>query len=189
MLDRANVAASNARESGGQATPATPRHGTSHEIRRQRGLRGRLIALTSQPGRAISSVGRALRLHRRCREFESLIAHHSNFLNSLKPPDRQGLSSILTLQNTLQNGHPDGSKVRYLLSRDGRYFARLVVPLALRPYLEGKAELRTALGPDRRQAPTNLPGAVARLQIKIGLADKRSSQGPTAATWAHPDTL
>jgi hypothetical protein len=25
---------------------------------------------------AISSVGRALRLHRRCREFESLIAHH-----------------------------------------------------------------------------------------------------------------
>ena len=27
------------------------------------------------PGRAISSVGRALRLHRRCREFESLIAH------------------------------------------------------------------------------------------------------------------
>lgn len=69
------------------------------------------------------------------------------------------------------------SKVRYLLSRDGRYFARLVVPLALRPYLEGKTELRTALGPDRRQALTNLPGAVARLQIKIGLADKRSSQG------------
>ena len=29
--------------------------------------------------RAISSVGRALRLHRRCREFESLIAHHFIF--------------------------------------------------------------------------------------------------------------
>ena len=30
---------------------------------------------------AISSVGRALRLHRRCREFESLIAHQIlNFL-------------------------------------------------------------------------------------------------------------
>jgi hypothetical protein len=27
--------------------------------------------------RVISSVGRALRLHRRCREFESLITHHS----------------------------------------------------------------------------------------------------------------
>ena len=26
---------------------------------------------------AISSVGRALRLHRRCREFESLITHHA----------------------------------------------------------------------------------------------------------------
>jgi hypothetical protein len=30
--------------------------------------------------RAISSVGRAPRLHRGCREFESLIAHHSPFL-------------------------------------------------------------------------------------------------------------
>ena len=28
------------------------------------------------PQRVISSVGRALRLHRRCREFESLITHH-----------------------------------------------------------------------------------------------------------------
>jgi hypothetical protein len=35
--------------------------------------------------RAISSVGRALRLHRRCREFESLIAHHSIPLISLIP--------------------------------------------------------------------------------------------------------
>ena len=30
----------------------------------------------SPPTRVISSVGRALRLHRRCREFESLITHH-----------------------------------------------------------------------------------------------------------------
>lgn len=36
--------------------------------------RGGLIR--SKRGRAISSVGRAPRLHRGCREFESLIAHH-----------------------------------------------------------------------------------------------------------------
>ena len=33
-------------------------------------------SLNGSPQWAISSVGRALRLHRRCREFESLIAHH-----------------------------------------------------------------------------------------------------------------
>ena len=33
-------------------------------------------ALDKTRSRVISSVGRALRLHRRCREFESLITHH-----------------------------------------------------------------------------------------------------------------
>ena len=33
-------------------------------------------ALDMTPSGVISSVGRALRLHRRCREFESLITHH-----------------------------------------------------------------------------------------------------------------
>ena len=35
-------------------------------------------ALDKTPSGVISSVGRALRLHRRCREFESLITHHHN---------------------------------------------------------------------------------------------------------------
>ena len=43
-------------------------------------------------------------------------------------------------------------KVRHLLNRDGRYFARLVIPKELRPYLDGKTELRTPLGPDYRTA-------------------------------------
>ena len=33
----------------------------------------------------ISSVGRALRLHRRCREFESLITHHRTIVTTVKP--------------------------------------------------------------------------------------------------------
>jgi hypothetical protein len=48
---------------------------------------GGLKCLNTRPGRAISSVGRALRLHRRCREFESLIAHHAKPLISLKTLD------------------------------------------------------------------------------------------------------
>jgi hypothetical protein len=62
---------------------------------------------------------------------------------------------------------------RYLLNRDGRYFARLVVPKTLRPFLENKTELREALGPDRRKALANLHSAVARLQNNIAIAARK----------------
>lgn len=52
-------------------------------------------------------------------------------------------------------------KVRNLLNRDGRYFARLVIPKELRPFMDRKTELRTPLGPDYRAALKKLPGAVA----------------------------
>ncbi|WP_244661521.1 DUF6538 domain-containing protein [Mesorhizobium huakuii] len=64
-------------------------------------------------------------------------------------------------------------RVRNLLNRDGRYFARLVVPKELRPYI-GKAELRKALGPDYRTALKMLPGAVAVLQHEIALGERRA---------------
>ena len=66
-------------------------------------------------------------------------------------------------------------KVRYLLNRDGRYFARLVIPAELRPFMESKTELRTPLGPDYRQAMRNLPGAVATMQHEIALAERRAA--------------
>ena len=53
-------------------------------------------------------------------------------------------------------------EVRNLLNRDGRYFARVTVPKDLRKIV-GKRELRTSLGPDRREALRKLPLAVARL--------------------------
>jgi hypothetical protein len=65
---------------------------------------------------------------------------------------------------------------QYLLYRDGRYFARLVVPNTLRPYLEGKTELREALGPDRRAALARLHSAVARLQGTIAAAARKAEQ-------------
>jgi hypothetical protein len=53
-------------------------------------------------------------------------------------------------------------EVRNLLNRDGRYFARVTVPKDLREIL-GKRELRSSLGPDRRDALRKLPVAVAKL--------------------------
>ncbi len=79
---------------------------------------------------------------------------------------------------------------RYLLNRDGRYFARLVIPKDLRPYLENKTELREALGPDRRLALSRLHSAVANLQHKLHLADKQAQQesGVRAALGRYPLT-
>lgn len=47
-------------------------------------------------------------------------------------------------------------KDRYLQERNGRFYARLVIPEGLRPYLDNKTELRTPLGADRRAAVTQL---------------------------------
>ncbi|WP_442579129.1 hypothetical protein ACSBOB_26980 [Mesorhizobium sp. ASY16-5R] len=65
-------------------------------------------------------------------------------------------------------------KVRNLLNRDGRYFARLVIPKELRPFMDGKTELRTPLGADYRTALKVLPGAVAALQHNIALGERRA---------------
>jgi hypothetical protein len=66
------------------------------------------------------------------------------------------------------------SNPRYLLNRDGRYFARIVIPKDLRPYLDGKNELRSPLGPDRRTAISRLHTAVAELQAQIAIAERRA---------------
>lgn len=72
-------------------------------------------------------------------------------------------------------------KVRNLLNRDGRYFARLVIPKELRPFMDGKTELRKALGPDYRTALKLLPGAVATLQHNIALGERRAVAAGTKA--------
>ena len=70
---------------------------------------------------------------------------------------------------------------RYLLNRDGRFFARLVVPKDLRQII-GKTELRRPLGPDRRTAMKHLPGAVAILQHELAQAERKAaSHGSLAA--------
>ncbi|MBY2941423.1 DUF6538 domain-containing protein [Rhizobium ruizarguesonis] len=66
------------------------------------------------------------------------------------------------------------AKHRHLLNRDGRYFARIVVPKDLRPFLENKTELREPLGADRRTAVARLHTALAVLQSKIAVAKQRA---------------
>lgn len=62
---------------------------------------------------------------------------------------------------------------RYLLNRNGRFFARLVIPKSLRPFLDNRTELRQPLGPDRRTAQSRLHSAVASLQGKIAIAERQ----------------
>ena len=80
-------------------------------------------------------------------------------------------------------------KVRYLLERDGRYYARLVVPVHLRSYLEGKTELRLPLGADYREATKAIHGAVADLQFKIKQAEVRAADAGVAPRSAAPFEL
>ncbi|QEU09543.1 DUF6538 domain-containing protein [Paracoccus yeei] len=60
-------------------------------------------------------------------------------------------------------------QVRHLKVKDGRFYARVAVPVALQPIL-GKKELTAPLGADRREATRALPSAVAALQAQIGHA-------------------
>jgi integrase len=75
-------------------------------------------------------------------------------------------------------------EVRHLLNRSGRYFARVVVPVALRKEV-GKSELRSPLGPDRRLALRKLPGSVAALLDTIAEA-RRIVAGRRASTPRRP---
>ena len=77
-------------------------------------------------------------------------------------------------------------KVRHMLNRDGRYFARLVIPKDLRPFMDGKSELRTALGADYRQALKLLHGAVGALQHQIALAERRGAVAGAGVARAAP---
>ena len=79
-------------------------------------------------------------------------------------------------------------KIKYLLYRDGRYFARLVIPVKLRPYFDGRTELRQPLGADRRSATCRHPVALAELMHQIALAERQlaESQGTQALPGRYP---
>lgn len=68
------------------------------------------------------------------------------------------------------------------MNRDGRYFARIVIPPKLRPYLGNKTELREALGPDRRAAIARLQSVLPYLQHQIILARRKAHQESGASS-------
>lgn len=76
-------------------------------------------------------------------------------------------------------------ELRNLLNRNGRYFARIVVPKDLRNTV-GKAELRASLGPDRRLAIRRLPTEVAKF-LDV-LAEARRVSGHERRTPRRPLT-
>jgi hypothetical protein len=76
------------------------------------------------------------------------------------------------------------SKIRHLLNRDGRYYARVSIPSALRPAL-GKRELLEPLGADRGEALRKHPAAVARMQAALEAARGQvRSEAPRERTTA-----
>lgn len=79
-------------------------------------------------------------------------------------------------------------KIKHLLEREGRYYARLVIPRHLRPFLDNKTELRTPLGGDYRGAVKALHGAVADLQFKLRQAEIKAADTGHAprATASYP---
>lgn len=76
------------------------------------------------------------------------------------------------------------AKHPHLLNRNGRYWARLSVPIALRPVLN-KRELLEPLGPDLMEARSRLHGVVGRMRDTINAAraelaiDRKPSPAPT----------
>lgn len=61
-------------------------------------------------------------------------------------------------------------RIPHLLERNGRYYARIVVPKPLRSLFDGRWEMSNPLGPDRREALRRLPGAVAEIQTQLEVA-------------------
>ena len=69
-------------------------------------------------------------------------------------------------------------QVRHLKVKDGRFYARIAVPVSLRQFV-GRSELTAPLGGERRAALKMLPEAVAGLQRQLALAAPETSAAST----------
>ena len=83
-----------------------------------------------------------------------------------------GLFPIVLPQNLPQNPSEMAGKVRYLIRRGHRHYARIVVPERLRPIV-GKIELSAPLGSDRRDALRKLPAVISKFQKRIAAAEQQ----------------
>lgn len=93
------------------------------------------------------------------------------------------------LQLALQNGIGMAGKIRNLLERNGRYYARLVIPHELQKAY-GKTEDRIPLGPDYRIAMKGHHGAMAILQERLAAVKNKveAQTGKPATVGYYPLT-
>lgn len=69
-------------------------------------------------------------------------------------------------------------KRRHWKKHNGRFWARIAIPIALRPFFSGKTELTEPLGGDMREADRKHAAAVARLQAQIQAAADKGDPSP-----------
>jgi integrase len=65
-------------------------------------------------------------------------------------------------------------KKKNWMERNGRYYARVAIPLRLREFMEKKSQLTEPLGPDLRVANSRHAAAVARIRAKIDAARQKA---------------
>lgn len=70
--------------------------------------------------------------------------------------------------------------VRYLIKRGDAFYARIVIPKPLRPFLDDKTELRTPLGSNRNVAERALHAAVAEMHDRLAAARAKLDVSATA---------
>ena len=71
------------------------------------------------------------------------------------------------------------AKRRHWKEKDGRFWARVSVPIALRPFFDGKTQLTEPLGGNLRVADRNHAAAVARLFEKLENARRSLDPAPS----------
>jgi integrase len=82
------------------------------------------------------------------------------------------------------DGDKMAGKIRYLLERNGSFFARVIVPKDLR-LIVGKTELLKALGSHRPEALRSLHGAVAEFQAILNAARRQLAASSPAQKQAY----
>ena len=89
-------------------------------------------------------------------------------------------------------GFDMAAKRRHWKEKDGRFWARISIPHALRPLFQGKTQLTEPLGGDLRIADQKHAAAVARLQAQIARAAESiqpPSSAKSAAVELRPSTI
>ena len=100
-----------------------------------------------------------------------------------KPLALKGIVPFLVPEQVPERGSKMAAKRRHWKEKNGRFWARLAVPVDLRTFFQNRTELIEPLGGDLRIADRNHSAAVARLHARIDEARQLlSSASPVVET-------